>query len=150
MPGYWNKPEETRKVIDEEGYMHTGDVAIFDEEGYLRIVDRTKDMIVVSGFKVFSTKLEDILTQHPAISMIAAIGVPNPDRPGSEFVKVYVTITPDFQYEDKETLKNEILEWTKTRVAPYEVPKIIEIRDELPLTQVGKINKKVLRDEINR
>jgi len=148
MPGYWKKPEETRKVIDEEGYMHTGDVAIFDEEGYLRIVDRTKDMIVVSGFKVFSAKLEDILTEHPAVNMIAAIGVPNPDRPGSELVKVYMTISPDFEYDgDNETLKEEIIEWAKTRVAPYEVPKITEIRDELPLTQVGKINKKILRDE---
>lgn len=151
MPGYWKRSEETKRGFDEEGYIHTGDVAVFDEEGYLRIVDRTKDMMIVSGYKVFSNKLEDILSQHPAIEMVATIGIPNPSRPGSELVKAYITISPDFNFNgDTEALKNDITSWAKTKVSPYEVPKIIEIREELPLTIVGKIDKKVLRNEISR
>jgi len=151
MPGYWKRSEETKRAFDDEGYMHTGDVAVFDEEGYLRIVDRTKDMMIVSGYKVFSSKLEDILSQHPAIEMVATIGISNPGRPGSELVKAYITISPDFNFDgDTEALKNEITSWAKTKVSPYEVPKIIEIREELPLTIVGKIDKKILRNEISR
>ncbi|MFX0206944.1 MAG: AMP-binding protein [Candidatus Hodarchaeota archaeon] len=148
MKGYWNKPDATKETIDEDGYIHTGDVAIMDEDGYLRIVDRTKDMIIVGGFKVFSSKLEDTLTQHLAINMVAIIGVPNPDRPGSEFVKAYVTISPDYDFDgNKERLSEEIIEWAKEKVAPYEIPKFIEIREELPLTTIGKVDKKLLRKE---
>ncbi|MFX1516801.1 MAG: AMP-binding protein, partial [Promethearchaeota archaeon] len=148
MKGYWNKPEATQKTIDKDGYIHTGDVAIMDEDGYLRIVDRTKDMIIVGGFKVFSSKLEDILTQHPAINMVATIGVPNPDRPGSEFVKAYVILSPDYEFDgNKERLSEEIINWAKEKVSPYEVPKFIEIREELPLTTIGKVDKKLLRKE---
>ena len=76
MAGYYNNPDETRQVFDADGYLHTGDVAVQDEEGYLRIVDRTKDMIIVGGFKVFSKKVEEVLVEHPAIDMIAIIGLP--------------------------------------------------------------------------
>ncbi len=146
MVGYYNKPEETREAIDTEGYMHTGDVAIQDEEGYLRIVDRTKDMIIVGGYKVFSKKVEEILAEHPAIEMLALIGEKNPDRPGSEIVKAFVTIVPGFQFDGgNEALKENIMAFAKEKLAPYEVPKYIEIRDELPLTSVGKIDKKQLR-----
>ncbi len=148
MKGYWNKPEETKNVIDADGYMHTGDVAIFDEEGYLRIVDRTKDMLIVSGYKVFSTKCEDILSKHPAIDMVAFVGIPNPERPGSELVKAYITLKPDFAYDGNEAaLKENITKWAGEKLSPYEVPKLLEIRKELPLTLVGKIDKKVLRKE---
>ncbi len=147
MKGYWKKPEETANTIDKDGYLHTGDVAIFDEDGYLRIVDRTKDMIIVGGFKVFSNKLENTLTEHPAIEMVATIGVPNPERPGSEYVKAYLTVTPKYSSVDKSQLKSEIANWAKEKVAPYEVPKFIEIREELPLTLVGKVDKKELRAE---
>lgn len=148
MQGYYNKPEETRNVIDEDGFMHTGDVGIMDEEGYLRIVDRTKDMIIVGGFKVFSTKVEDTLTAHPAIDIIALVGVPNPERPGSELVKAYVQLNPGFLTNGQaETLKKDITRFAREKCAPYEVPKIIEFRDELPLTTVGKVDKKVLRKE---
>ncbi|MFP4532933.1 MAG: AMP-binding protein [Desulfobacterales bacterium] len=148
MVGYLNNPEETEKAIDADGYMHTGDVGIFDEEGYVRIVDRTKDMINVSGFKVFSKKVEEILATHPAIDMIATIGVLNPENPGSEIVKAYVTLSPDYSYDgDPEKLKTDIINFAKEKLAPYEVPKTIEIRDELPLTAVGKIDKKKLRKE---
>jgi long-chain acyl-CoA synthetase len=147
MKGYLNKPEETKNAIDNDGFMHTGDVVIMDEEGYLRIVDRTKDMINVSGFKVFSSKVEDVISKHPAINMIALIGVPNPERPGSELVKAYVQLEPDYDYKSKEALKKDIIGFAKENCAPYEVPKKIEFVDELPLTTVGKIDKKVLRKD---
>ena len=143
---YFNKPDETRNSFDDEGYFHTGDVAVMDEQGYLRIVDRTKDMIIVGGFKVFSKKVEEVLAEHPAVDMIAMVGVPNPDRPGSELVKAFVTLRPGYQYDgDEEALKQDIFKMAKERLAPYEVPKAIEIRPELPLTTVGKIDKKLLR-----
>jgi len=146
MEGYHNKPEETKKAIDSDGFMHTGDVGIMDEEGYVRIADRTKDMIIVGGFKVFSAKLEDTLTQHPAVDMIATIGVPNPDRPGSELVKAFIQIAPDYEFDgDEEALKEDITAFAKEKCSPYEVPKIIEFTEELPLTIVGKVDKKILR-----
>lgn len=148
MVGYLNNPEETRKAIDSDGYMHTGDVGIFDEEGYVRIVDRTKDMINVSGFKVFSKKVEEILSEHPAIDMIATIGIQNPENPGSELVKAFLTLAPGYSFDgDEERLKADILKFAKERLAPYEIPKMIEIREELPLTPIGKIDKKELRKE---
>ena len=146
MQGYLNKPEETAKAIDADGFMHTGDVAWMDEEGYLRIVDRTKDMIIVGGFKVFSTKIEDVLAKHPDVGMIALIGIPNPDRPGSEIVKAFIQLDPSYEFDGNEdALKEEIINFAKEKCAPYEVPKMIEIADELPLTVVGKIDKKILR-----
>ncbi len=145
MEGYHNKPEETKKAIDSDGFMHTGDVGIMDEEGYVRIADRTKDMIIVGGYKVFSAKLEDTLTKHPAIEMVATIGIPNPDRPGSELVKAVIQVAPDYEYDNEESLKEEIIAFAKKECAPYEVPKIIEFTEELPLTVVGKVDKKLLR-----
>jgi long-chain acyl-CoA synthetase len=146
MVGYFNKPEETAQVMDADGYLHTGDVAIQDTDGYLRIVDRTKDMINIGGFKVFSRMVEEVLITHPALSMIAVIGANNPERPGSEMVKAYAVLNPDYQSQkDEEALKKEILDFAKARLTPYEVPKVLEIRKELPLTSVGKIDKKVLR-----
>jgi long-chain acyl-CoA synthetase len=146
MQGYYNKPEETEKAIDADGFMHTGDMGQMDEEGYVRIVDRTKDMIIVGGFKVFSAKLEDTLTGHPAIDMVATIGVPNPDRPGSEIVKAFIQLDPNYSYDGNEdALKADILAYAKENCAPYEVPKSFEITEELPLTAVGKVDKKLLR-----
>jgi long-chain acyl-CoA synthetase len=148
MVGYYKKPEETQNAFDEQGYFHTGDVAIQDQDGYLWIVDRTKDMINVGGYKVFSKKVEEVLAEHPAISMVAIVGVPNPERPGSEIVKAYVVIRPGYDYGGHESvLKEDISKFAKDKLAPYEVPKIIEFRTELPLTMVGKINKKILRKE---
>jgi len=148
MVGYYNKPEETKMVIDKDDYLHTGDVAIQDEEGYLRIVDRTKDMIIVGGYKVFSRKVEEVLSEHPAIGAVALIGILNPERPGSELVKAYITMKPGYQFDgNEEALKGEILNFAKAKLAPYEIPKTIEIRKELPLTSVGKVDKKVLRKE---
>ncbi|NVM35122.1 MAG: AMP-binding protein [Candidatus Lokiarchaeota archaeon] len=146
MQGYYNKPEETAKAIDKDGYMHTGDVGIMDEDGYIRIVDRTKDMIIVGGYKVFSAKVEDTLARHPAIGMVALIGIPNPERPGSEIVKTFIQINPDFEFDgNKDALKEDIIKFSKENLAPYEVPKLIEFSDDLPLTVIGKIDKKILR-----
>ncbi len=146
MIGYYKKEEETAAVIDQDGYLHTGDVAIQDEDGYLRIVDRTKDMIIVGGFKVFSKRVEEILTAHPAIEMIATVGLPNPDRPGSEIVKAFISLYSDYQSDlDEKALKEDIITFAKNKLAPYEVPKVIEFMEELPLTSVGKIDKKPLR-----
>jgi len=130
--------------------MHTGDVAVQGEDGYLKIVDRTKDMLIVGGFKVFSKKVEEILTEHPAIEMIATVGVPNPERPGSEFVKAFVMLTKEYQDKDKNEIEKDILRFAKEKLSPYEVPKIIEIRKELPLTSVGKLDKKLLRAEAKK
>src|SRR4030043_1372323 len=148
MVGYYKNPEETKQVIDQNGYLHTGDVAIQDQNGYLRIVDRTKDMIIISGFKVFSKKVEDVLTKHPAIESAATVGIPDLKRPGSELVKAYLTLAPGYaQGKNEETLKAAIIKMAAEKLAPYEVPKIIEFRKELPLTAVGKIDKKSLRAE---
>jgi long-chain acyl-CoA synthetase len=146
MKGYYKKPEEDKKSLDSEGFFHTGDVMVQDDEGYLTIVDRTKDMIIVSGFKVFSKKVEDILAKHPAVEMIATVGVPDPKRPGSELVKAFVTVVPGYDYGgDEAKLAAEIVAMARDKLAPYEVPKEIEIRKEMPLTSVGKLDKKQLR-----
>jgi len=146
MQGYFNKPDETSSAIDPDGYMHTGDVAIMDEDGYITIVDRTKDMIIVGGYKVFSSKVEDVLSKHPAVGLLALIGHPNPDRPGSEIVTAYVQLDPVFDFDgDEENLRAEMIRFAREKCAPYEVPKKIEFIDEMPLTAVGKIDKKILR-----
>ncbi len=150
MKGYYKKPDENKKVFDSDGYLHTGDIGIFDTDGYLTLVDRVKDMIIVSGYKVFSKKVEEILSEHPAVNMIALVGVPNPDRPGSEIVKAFITVSPGFKGKmTTDILKEEILKYAKVLLTPYEVPKIIEFLEEMPLTAVGKINKKALRKNLS-
>lgn len=147
MQGYYNKPEETKKAVDLDGYMHTGDVGVMDEKGYIKIVDRTKDMIIVGGYKVFSRKVEDSLTKHPAIGMVALIGEPNPDRPGSEIVNAYIQLDPDYAYDGNEDkLISDIEAFAREKCAPYEVPKKYHIMEDIPITAVGKIDKKVLRN----
>jgi len=150
MVGYYNKPEETKKTIDADGYLHTGDVAVQDENGYLSIVDRTKDMIIVGGFKVFSKKVEEVLAGHPAVEMIAMVGLPNPERPGSELVKAFVTPSKEYESKNYKEIEEDIIRFAKEKLAPYEVPKIVEIRKELPLTTVGKLDKKLLRAEARK
>ncbi|MGW8322174.1 MAG: AMP-binding protein [Thermodesulfobacteriota bacterium] len=146
MQGYYNKPEETANAIDQDGYMHTGDVAVMDEDGYMKIVDRTKDMIIVGGYKVFSSKVEDSIAKHPAVGMIALVGIDNPKRPGSELVKAFVQLDAGYDYDGNESgLQEDIIRFAKENCSPYEVPKVIEIIGEMPLTAVGKIDKKVLR-----
>jgi long-chain acyl-CoA synthetase len=142
---YHNKPEQTAATFDKEGYVHTGDVGTFDEDGYLKIVDRTKDMLIVSGFKVYSVHVEEVMTKHPDIQILAIIGVPNPDRPGAEIVKAVVQLKEGI--EATEEVKESIKKYAEENLAKYEVPKIWEFREELPLTMVGKVLKKALREE---
>ncbi len=142
--GYHNKPEESKAAFDSEGYFHSGDVGVFDEDGYLKIVDRTKDMLIVSGFKVYSVHVEEQLTKHPDIELLAIIGVPNPDRPGAEIVKAVVQLKEGVSESDE--LKKNIQEFAEEKLSKYEVPKIWEFREELPLTLVGKVLKKALRE----
>ncbi len=146
MAGYYHNPSETAQVIDKDGYMHTGDVGIMDEEGYVSIVDRTKDMINVGGYKVFSAKVENVLAKHHAIDLIAIVGVPNPERPGSEFVKAYVQLRPDVaKGGDLNAIAQELIAYAKEHCASYEIPKNVEFLNSMPLTSVGKVDKKALR-----
>ena len=141
---YYNKSEATAKTWI-EGWLHTGDVGVFDDQGYLKIVDRTKDMLVVSGFKVYSVHVEDILTKHPDIQLAAIIGIPDPDRPGSEIVKAVVQLKQGIQLSN--AIKENISKFAQENLAKYEIPKIWEFREELPTTLVGKVLKKALREE---
>jgi long-chain acyl-CoA synthetase len=140
--GYWNKPEETKNAL-KEGCFYSGDVGVMDEDGYITIVDRTKDMINVSGFKVFSVEVDDKMNKHPAIELCSTIGVPDPNRPGSEIVKLYILLKEG--YKASEEIKEDILKFAQENLATYKVPKIIEILEEMPLTSVGKVDKKILR-----
>ena len=137
MRGYWNQPEETEKVL-RDGWLYTGDIAMMDERGYIRIVDRKKDMILVSGFNVYPNEIEDILTLHPKVLEAAAIGIP--DTRSGEIVKIFV-VKKDSSLTDQEVLKH-----CKEYLTAYKVPKQIEFRDELPKTNVGKILRRALRD----
>jgi len=143
MKGYWNKPEATADQI-KDGWLLTGDIGKMDEDGYYYIVDRKKDMINVSGFKVYPRELEDCLFEHEAVENAAVIGVPNPDIPGSERVKAYIVLKDG--YQESEETEAEIKEFCREAVAPYKVPKFIEFRKELPETLVGKVLRKDLKD----
>jgi acyl-CoA synthetase (AMP-forming)/AMP-acid ligase II len=148
MKGYLNRPEETAHALREfqgEVWMHTGDVARMDEAGYFTLVDRAKDMLNVGGFKVFSREVEEKLYDHPAVDLCAIIGVPNPQRPGSELVKLVIQRSQASKDRQEETLKQEILDFARENLSPYKVPKIVEFVDSLPLTPVGKVDKKALR-----
>jgi len=128
-----------------DGWYYTGDIGYMDEDGYFYIVDRKKDIINVSGYKVASREVDDVLFEHPAVNMAATIGVPDPDRPGSEIVKAYVTLNEG--YEPSPELAEEIKQSLRKSLAPYKVPKIIEFRKELPLSATGKVLKRELREE---
>lgn len=139
MLGYWPTPGNG---VDEQGYIHTSDVVRVDERGYFYIVDRTKDMIIVSGFKVYSRELDDILFQHPAVQMAATVGIPDSEREGSERVVAFIQLIPEYAEEIKET---DIIQYLRERVARYAVPKKIFLVDKVPLTEVHKVDKKILR-----
>ena len=138
MMGYWQRPDETEKTII-DGWLHTGDVAIVQEDGYMRIVDRMKDMIIVSGFNVYPNEIEDVLSGHPNIAECAAIGVP--DEKSGEAVKIFVAAKKG----DIDT--TELKAFLRERLTGYKMPRYIEVRDELPKTNVGKVLRRSLRDE---
>lgn len=139
MKGYWNRPEETEKVLLPDGFLLTGDVGIMDEKGYVRIVDRKKDMILVSGFNVYPNEVEDIVALHPGVLEVAAIGVP--DEKSSEAVMIFVV------KKDPALTAKALIDHCRANMTGYKVPKHVEFRTELPKTNVGKILRRALRDE---
>lgn len=141
MAGYWQRPDATLEVL-KNGWLHTGDIVTVDSEGFIRIVDRKKDMILVSGFNVYPNEIEDVLMQHPKIREAAAIGVPS--ELSGEAVKVCIV------KKDPGLTKEEVLDHCRRQLTGYKVPKIIEFREELPKTNVGKILRRELRDEAKR
>ena len=140
MKGYWPTPG---KGLTEDGWLAMGDIGKMDEDGFFYIVDRIKDMINVSGMKVYSRIVDDILYEHPAVREAGVIGIPDAERPGSERVKAFISLKPEF--EGKIT-PNEIIEYCREKLPPYAVPKFVEFREDLPLTPVMKIFKRKLRE----
>jgi len=143
--GYHNKPEETANTL-REGWIYTGDVCEMDEDGYFYVVDRLKDMVNVSGFKVFTRTVDDVLMEHPDIDTAATIGLPDPDRPGSEIVAAAIVLKPEIDKSDE--VKERIVRYMREKVAPYKVPKRIEFMDSLPTSAIGKVLKRKLREEM--
>jgi len=141
MKGYW--PTLGNGLTD-DGWLPMGDIGRMDEDGYFYIEDRIKDMINVSGNKVYSRVIDDILHEHPAVSVAGVIGLPDPERPGSERVKAFITLNKE--YKDKIT-EQDIIDFLKEKVKPYAVPKYVEFRDDLPLTLAMKLFKRKLRTE---
>jgi len=138
MAGYWNRPDETAKVMMPDGFFKTGDIGVMDARGYVKIVDRKKDMILVSGFNVYPNEVEDVVASHPGVYEVAAVGVP--DEHSGEAVKLFV-VKKDPALTDK-----DIFAFCKERLTGYKRPKFIEFRTELPKTNVGKILRRELRD----
>ena len=138
MAGYWNRPDETAKVMTADGFFKSGDIGIMDERGYIRIVDRKKDMILVSGFNVYPNEIEQVITTHPGVVECAAIGVP--DERSGEAVKVFVV------RKDPALTVEQLMEFCRENFTGYKKPKYIEFRDELPKSNVGKILRRELRD----
>ena len=137
MAGYWNRPDETAKVMTDDGFFKSGDVGIMDERGYVRIVDRKKDMILVSGFNVYPTEIEQVVSLHPGVLECAAVGIP--DERSGEAVKLYVVKKEATLSED------DIAAYCKDNFTAYKRPKVIEFRDDLPKSNVGKILRRELR-----
>jgi long-chain acyl-CoA synthetase len=141
MKGYWNRPEETAATIDADGWLHTGDICKVDQDGYFFIVDRKKDMIIASGFKVLPRDVEEVLFMHPKVMEAVVAGIPNPQR-GDDTVKAYIVVKPG-----ENPTVDEIKEFCKLHLAPYKVPREVEFRSELPKTMVGKVLRRVLVEE---
>ncbi|QIY78181.1 long-chain-fatty-acid--CoA ligase [Chromobacterium violaceum] len=139
MRGYWNRPDETAKVLGADGFLATGDMAVLTPEGYVKLVDRKKDMILVSGFNVYPNEIEDVVAGHPDVLEVACIGVPD-DKSG-EVVKVFV-VKKNPALTDK-----DIIRYCRENLTGYKVPKLVEFRSELPKTNVGKILRRALRDQ---
>ena len=139
MAGYWNNPTETAKVMTEDGYFKTGDIGVMDAQGFTKIVDRKKDMILVSGFNVYPNEIEEVVAMHPGVLEVACVGVP--DENAGEAVKLYIV------KKDPNLTAQDILDYCKGELTGYKKPKHIEFKSELPKTNVGKILRRQLRDE---
>ncbi|TGN86208.1 long-chain fatty acid--CoA ligase [Bradyrhizobium yuanmingense] len=139
MSGYWNRPEETAKVMTADGYFRTGDIGVMDERGYIKIVDRKKDMILVSGFNVYPNEVEEVIASHPGVLECAVIGIP--DSKSGEAVKAFVV------KKDPNLTADAVIKFCHDQLTGYKVPKHVEFRNDLPKTNVGKILRRQLRDE---
>ena len=137
MQGYYNKPEETAKVLTPDGWLKTGDIAVVSEDGFFKIVDRKKDMILVSGFNVFPNEVEEVVAMYDKVMEVAAVGVP--DEKSGEVVKIFVV------KKDQSLTEAELMEHCKKNLTGYKLPKFVEFRNELPKTPVGKILRRMLR-----
>lgn len=142
MKGYWNMPEETAAAL-RDGWLYTGDLASIDEEGYVTIVDRKKDLIIAGGYNIYPREIEEVLYEHPAVKEAAAVGVPDPYR--GETVKAIIVLKEGMQASEE-----EIIAHCRKNLAAYKVPRIVEFRAELPKTNVGKILRRALREEASR
>jgi len=138
MAGYWNRPDETAKVMTTDGFFKSGDVGIMDERGYVKIVDRKKDMILVSGFNVYPNEIEDVVAKLPGVFEVAAVGVK--DATSGEAVKLFVV------RRDPHLTEADVMAFCKERLTGYKRPRVIEFRTELPKSNVGKILRRELRD----
>ena len=138
MQGYWNRPDATAEVLSDDGWLRTGDMATIDGEGYLRIVDRKKDMIIVSGFNVYPNEIEDVVALHPGVLEVGAVGVP--DEHSGEAPKIVVV------KKDPDLTAEALIEHCRGQLTGYKVPRRVEFRDELPKTNVGKVLRRELRD----
>jgi len=138
MLGYWQRPEATADAIDSEGWLHTGDVAVMDENGYFKIVDRLKDMILVSGFNVYPNEIESVIAMMPKVLEVGAIGIP--DEHSGEVVKVVIA------KKEESLTEADVLAHCKENLTGYKRPKVVQFVDELPKTNVGKILRRELRD----
>jgi len=139
MQGYWHRPDETAAAFTEDGWLKTGDVGVIDNQGFLKLVDRKKDMILVSGFNVYPNDIEDAVMRHPGVRECVAVGVLD-DRTG-EAIKIYVSLN------DAELTEDAIIAHCREHLTGYKIPKHVEIRDDLPKSTVGKLLRRVLRDE---
>lgn len=140
MKGYYNRPDETAKTLTADGWLNTGDIGKMSEDGFFEIVDRKKDMILVSGFNVFPNEVEDVAVAHPKVLEAAAIGIP--DERSGEVVKIFVV------KKDNSLTEKELIEYCRENLTGYKVPKEVEFRKELPKTNVGKILRRVLKEEV--
>lgn len=138
MKGYYNNPEETAKAVDENGWFHSGDLGRVDEDGYVFIVDRLKDLIIRGGFNVYPREIEEVLMTHPAISMAAVLGIPHESH--GEEVKAFVVLK-----EGAQATEEEIINWSREQMAAYKYPRVVQVQQTLPMTATGKILKKELR-----
>ncbi len=139
MKGYWEKPDETALVLDKEGWLATGDIAKIDERGFLYILDRKKDMILVSGFNVYPNEIEEVIASHPDVREVAVIGVPSEQT--GEAIKAFIV-----KKDDKLT-KQEVISFCRAQLTPYKIPHFIEFRHQLPKTNVGKVLRRMLKEE---
>lgn len=139
MKGYWNRPDETEKVMTKDGFFRSGDIGVMDERGYIKIVDRKKDMILVSGFNVYPNEIEEVIAQHPKVLEVAAVGVP--DERSGEVPKLFVV------KKDNSLTTEELLAYAKANLTGYKRPRFVEFMDELPKSNVGKILRKDLRKQ---